>query len=843
MKTVSQKAKYVVGPALLLAITFGICGPIQLYLMNITELWFSVFDIVWICILMGVILFGITTGVGLLLPDRLCKLYSALLFGISLGLFLQGNFVTTDYGVLDGRTIDWSQYGVTAVLNTAMWVGCIAVPLLVQVFKPAIAEKIIPILSICIVAMQVLTVGILAATTNYASRNTGGYLSDRGLYDVSSDSNVIVFILDTFDQEYFREILETDPDFLEPLDGFTYFDNVTGMYPTTKGALPYILTGQIYENEQPYAEYVAEAYQNTSYYDDLTQAGYEVGLYSSPIFVPPTASDDVVNYEQAELGVSSYGGLAGTLYKFVAFRYFPHMLKENFWFYSGEFDQWQQASGRDPSVGVYSEKNIEFYQGLQSQGLNLVTDRNIYHLIHLFGVHPPYTLNENVEEVEDGSANYRMTAMGVLNIVYEYIRQMKELEIYENATIVLMADHGATAEGRISNPLLLIKQPQATGPIAINEAPVCQGDYMATIMENLGLNQNDKYGRSAFDIQEGESRERHYYYYTWDGNWDTQYLPSMVEYSIDADSNDETSYHRITKEEYELGTVLSFYGGGEGAIYFTQGFSVAEDHGTWTAAKEATMDFLLTEVPNQNLLVHIELSSIYHPPQTVRIRVNGTLLYENSLGKSDSIIEFVIPKELCAEGEIELELELPDAISPAEFGSGDERVLAISVRSMYLEETDLMPDDIAQELEASESYELGTAIEFNAESDGTRYFTKGISGIETDSAWSLGTSGQLVLHVGDVTGDLVGEFQFKRIYAPPQQLIISSGGQVLYDQVLTTADEPVTFTIPASCVENGTLVLDLEYPGAVSPESRGESADSRELAFRFLSIRVDAAQP
>ena len=152
-------------------------------------------------------------------------------------------------------------------------------------------------------------------------------------------------------------------------------------------------------------------------------------------------------------------------------------------------------------------------------------------------------------------------------------------------------------------------------------------------------------------------------------------------------------------------------------------------------------------------------------------------------------------------------------------------------------------DESFTEVTPINQYQLGENIEFTEDSDGTRYFTKGISHIETNTAWSLETSGQLMLHVGDVTEDMVGEFQFKSMYAPPQQLIVSSGGQVLYDQVLTTADEPVTFSIPASCVENGTLVLDLEYPGAVSPESRGESADSRELAFRFLSIRVDAAQP
>ena len=142
-------------------------------------------------------------------------------------------------------------------------------------------------------------------------------------------------------------------------------------------------------------------------------------------------------------------------------------------------------------------------------------------------------------------------------------------------------------------------------------------------------------------------------------------------------------------------------------------------------------------------------------------------------------------------------------------------------------------------------YHLGDTVSFDKEGTANDYFVRGISSAEenSDSVWSLGTSGQITFRVGDITEDLVGEFQFTTIYAPPQQLIVSSGGQVLYDQVLTTAEEPVTFVIPAECVKDGILTLDLEYPDAVSPESRGESTDVRELAVRFLSMKIDYAEP
>ena len=86
-------------------------------------------------------------------------------------------------------------------------------------------------------------------------------------------------------------------------------------------------------------------------------------------------------------------------------------------------------------------------------------------------------------------------------------------------------------------------------------------------------------------------------------------------------------------------------------------------------------------------------------------------------------------------------------------------------------------------------------------------------------------------------GDLTGEFQFAGVYAPPQRLVIRCGDLTLYDAELSSAVVPVKFTLPEDCIEDGMLALDLEYPDAVSPKSRGENEDNRELAFAFESIR------
>lgn len=138
-------------------------------------------------------------------------------------------------------------------------------------------------------------------------------------------------------------------------------------------------------------------------------------------------------------------------------------------------------------------------------------------------------------------------------------------------------------------------------------------------------------------------------------------------------------------------------------------------------------------------------------------------------------------------------------------------------------------------------YHIGDKITFTYENDGRRYFSFGISNIETDSAWTSGKSSQINLNIGigRLKKNLTGEFQFKSIFAEPQRLVIRSNGRILYDSEVMSVEEPIKFLIPKDSIQDGWLTLDLEYPNAISPfdYTNGNKQDTRLLAFRFSSIR------
>lgn len=236
--------------SLFLAFTFCVFGPMEIVLSSPTEFWFQVTKIIFALVIACVVVFAILLLLILLISKRV-KIIYPLLFGAGIALYIQGNYILTDYGVMDGNAIDWGAFGSWSIVDTLIWLILIIVPVLLYIKKKEWFSTIAKIVSLGCVAVQIITLGTLLLTSDWVKRDGDFAVTTRGIDTVSAKENIVVFILDTFDEEFFREIQAENLEFLEPLDGFTHFNNATGMYPTTKGALPFILTGLANNNEMP----------------------------------------------------------------------------------------------------------------------------------------------------------------------------------------------------------------------------------------------------------------------------------------------------------------------------------------------------------------------------------------------------------------------------------------------------------------------------------------------------------------------------------------------------------------------------------------------------------------
>lgn len=691
-KEMKERLKLSAAIALLIAMTFCGFGPLEMIMAGASEFWFSVTDVLlYVCVCV-VICFGIVFVVSYLIGTKV-KLVYPILLGFGIAMYVQGNFMFVSYGIMDGTAIDWNSFGMWPIINTLIWVFLIAIPIILYLLKKEWFKEVAVVLPIIIVAMQLITLGTLALTTDLNKEASGGSLSlsVKGIDEVSEKGNVALFIVDTFEDVFIEELLENEPEFLKPLDGFTYFSNSTGMYPSTKGAMPFILTGQKYYNEQPYTEYVQEAYTKTDYYKDLKNAGYDISVYAEHVYTNSDAvSDYISNLDRtSKLKASSNIGLMGTIYKATAFRYFPHVAKKTVWYHTGDFDKWKMSAG-ESGYALHTTGNLDFYEDIKDK-LHLVkTDDCFYKVFFVWGAHPPYELQEDLTENKDGTVTYMQTAKGCLNIIYEYIEQLKELGVYDQTTIIMIADHGRTKMD-FTSPVFLAKPQNTRGAIKISNAPVSQEDLLATVMEDLGLNEDGKYGRSAFDWEEGEDRKRTYLYYDWaQGSWDADYLPEMLEYEISPENNDPASFYPLDyeKTKYELGNIISFDAENPTAQpYCIRGIRGFEQGSSWISDVKACMAFQINEEIQENLTVEIDVISVYGDAQDVTISMGNDVLFQKVMDTAEKI-QFTIPAEKIKDGEIELNFDLPNSVSPYERGeSQDTRILSLRISSLVIQNT------------------------------------------------------------------------------------------------------------------------------------------------------------
>ena len=87
----------------------------------------------------------------------------------------------------------------------------------------------------------------------------------------------------------------------------------------------------------------------------------------------------------------------------------------------------------------------------------------------------------------------------------EYFDQLKALGLYDDATIIVSADHGYF---ECFQAAFLIKTPgQSFETMQVTSAPVAQEDIMPTLLWAAGEDYSD-YGTTVFDWSEGDTRVR-----------------------------------------------------------------------------------------------------------------------------------------------------------------------------------------------------------------------------------------------------------------------------------------------------------------------------------------------
>lgn len=213
---------------------------------------------------------------------------------------------------------------------------------------------------------------------------------------------------------------------------------------------------------------------------------------------------------------------------------------------STEFDNLIKYEDNNDREDAYELDDVYFYQKLLKQKMVSTSDgEGVFAYYHLRGAHPPFIYNDKVETDLSGNVTQIQQIKGSFNIVYEYIDQMKAIGVYDNTTIVLMADHGVQFDypnelkDQPCVPAFFIKPSQSQGQqMQNNSAPVTTENFRATLVEVAGGDPSH-FGVPLFDVDE-DAQVLRKYYWNFAGK-------SLHEFDIDGDANDIDSY-KFVKE-------------------------------------------------------------------------------------------------------------------------------------------------------------------------------------------------------------------------------------------------------------------------------------------------------
>ncbi len=511
-----QKRLLLSGSAMLAAcFMFLFYGPLEMVAFSANSLVFSWQDVVWPLALVAMAAFVAGTLLIALLRGKIFNYVLSVAFAVTIAGYLQAALLNGSLGTLTGDGIDWASCKGQMILSLLVWLVVLISTLFVMYLNREWWKKAVMYASLLLVVMQIVpAVGIFtgAYSQTKGSKVDDYYLSEAGMYEFSKEDNVFVFVLDRLDYSYIEKALQEDPEMLQGFDGFTGYTNAVSAYARTRPALAHMLTGH---TESAYKVSANDYYQNiwtsgeTNILQDLKEKEYSVSLYTKMNYLFSDAN--YAGQYVANVGQGRGKLLSGTVLKKLinlsAYRYAPTAFKPFFW-----------ADTNHYNSGIYTDTAYEFNDSVYARGFGESTansSQNSFKFYHFYGPHAPYTMN--ADGTSDGKeTNVTAQTLGSFANLQKIFDKMKELGIYEDATIIITADHGnAISDKKPIQQATLIglfyKPAGSAGtPFVTSDAPVSTQNIPATLAKAIGADYS-AYGTPLDEVAEDAKIVRYTY--------------------------------------------------------------------------------------------------------------------------------------------------------------------------------------------------------------------------------------------------------------------------------------------------------------------------------------------
>lgn len=520
---------------------------------------------------------------------KLWKVAEALLGGALIASYWQVMFANGRMVPITGDPLAYSERSSANNLNFLLFFALLFVPLIVLFISGEIKKgkrkrwffTALTYLSVIVFIMQGIGFGSRMFKTGILKKDDSqldNYLSMEDTLNLSSDENIVVFLTDRLDAQWFEMVLDRYPDLYDDLEGFTFYSNNVGRFTNTFPSVCNMLTNCEY-NGQDWSEYFSQAWSGETLPRRLHDNGYKVNLLIDSL-TTYSGFDDIrdqcdnihssVSY--VDFNYAGSGGILRTMGKFSLGKICPYLLKNLFLDgMTADFSaNFYTSTGADAATfkgTVGQDTDMDFCKYIQTHEMKSDCDQKTFTFIHLNFAHDYSEDLAALDPDYDGVIDREKNMYGGFRLLEMYLDQMKKAGVYDNSTIIFIGDHGrppaeieyadesewATIEldGEVRTGVLIKPAGAERNSLIIDhDAELSSGEFGATVLEYAGLDKsgfgfNDYIGKSFNDVKEMSdppARDLHVYCWAGIGN-----IKDVFKYEVTGDAADYDNWKVVER--------------------------------------------------------------------------------------------------------------------------------------------------------------------------------------------------------------------------------------------------------------------------------------------------------
>ncbi|MEG0323595.1 MAG: arylsulfatase, partial [Raoultibacter sp.] len=197
---------YAFAVSLFFAYTVFVVAPLEIVASNASSLIFDVSD-VWVPVALGALVIVVVLVLVLsVLRGRAFEVCLLIVFSLGLGAYVQAMFMNSSLPAADGAVVVWEDYQTAMVISALVWITIVVIPLVVRHWFSSACRGVAVAVGLCLIVVQ--SVGLASLFIQPAASEGNDPLpevsaapvaTEEGMYDVSPQNNVVVFVLDTVD--------------------------------------------------------------------------------------------------------------------------------------------------------------------------------------------------------------------------------------------------------------------------------------------------------------------------------------------------------------------------------------------------------------------------------------------------------------------------------------------------------------------------------------------------------------------------------------------------------------------------------------------------------------------